>query len=249
MRLLPFVKRLQIVQHYTDPWFPNIFDARGLVYFSALTNVQELGIDELHFCAFTPQAQRYLGHLMSTIRSLALRNPTGTGHQLLYFLGLFPNLDDFKLSYSRAQHPTPAPAPIPQSAPFLRGRLTLTWVTKEGFLRDLSELSGGLRFRYMDLVGVGDTRFLLDTCADTLETLRVYPVYWTGKDVLKRCSPRPFDPPTHRNPKYLTTRPRPVEKQVTSVSRDHRGEPQSVLLRRSNFSQEPVTHDHITRVF
>ena len=180
-RLLPFVKRLQILQNHADHRVPpTIFNAQSLVYFSALTNVQELGIDELDFRGFTPQTRRFFGHFAPTLRSLALRSPRGSDRQLLEFLGLFPNLDDLKLRYGSVQAPTPDPALIPHSAPSLRGRLTLTWVDRVGFLRGLSNISGGLRFRHMDLLKVGGACFLLDTCADTLETLRIHPECWTA---------------------------------------------------------------------
>ena len=193
MQLLPFVKRLQILQYYDYPgtWFrPSLFNAQSLAYFSALTNVQELGIRGLDFRVFTPRAQRYFGHFTPTLRTLALRNPKGTNSQLLYFLGLFPNLDDLKFDHGHLQ-PTSTLAPVPQSAPSLRGRLTLTCAGRVGLLRDLSKLSGGLRFHYMHLFDWGGARFLLDTCADTLETLRVYPVYLTGKGHSQVFQPSP----------------------------------------------------------
>ena len=182
MRLLRFVKRLRILQYHPEPWFqPTAFNARSLAHFTALTNVQELGVDEFDLHAFTPRTQLYFGHFTPRLRSLALRRPKGAHHQLLYFLGLFPNLDDFKLIYDRTQELTPGLAPVPRSSLSLRGRLTLRWLGGEAFLRDLSQLSGGLRFRYMDLLGVGGARLLLDTCAETLQTLRTYPVCWTGE--------------------------------------------------------------------
>jgi len=117
MRLLPLVKRLQVVQRYDDPWFPpTIPNAQTLVYFSALTL----------------QVQQYFGHFAPALRSLALRRPDGTHSQLLCLLGLFPNLDDFKLIRCGAQL-EPDSAPISQSAPPLRGRLTLEWFYGEGF--------------------------------------------------------------------------------------------------------------------
>ena len=195
MQLLPFVKRLQILQSfiYPDTWFrPALFNAQSLAHFSALTNVQDLGIDDLDFRVFTPRTQQYFGHFTPTLRSLALRNPKGTSSQLLYFLGLFPNLDDFKLDRGDLQESTSTSEPVPQSAPSLRGRLTLTGVDLEGFLKDLSKVSGGLRFRYMDLLVVGGVRFLLDTCADTLETLRIYPVYWPGEGHSQVFQPLPI---------------------------------------------------------
>ena len=118
MRLLPFVKRLRILQRYgyADPWFlPTIFNAQSLFYFSAFTNVQELVVDELDLRAFIPQAQLYFGQFTPTLRSLTLRTPKSDRRQLLYFLGLFPNLDDLKLIYTHTWTFIPDPAPAPQS--------------------------------------------------------------------------------------------------------------------------------------
>ena len=176
MRLLLFVKRLRIM--HCGHLSPEIFNAQALVYFSALTNVQELGFDELDLQLFNPQAQLYLGQFMPRLRYLALRKPRGSYRQLLYLLGLFPNLDDLKLTHDRCFRLPDPPVPAPQSTPLLRGRLTLTWFHGLEFLRDLSELCGGLRFHYIDLVGIGCSRLLLDTCAETLETLRVHPTQW-----------------------------------------------------------------------
>jgi len=176
MRLLPFVKRL---------WIRNcseVFGAQGLAYFSALTNVQELGLRGIDLRRFVPQAQLYLRHFMPRLRSLALSWPKGPYRLLLYLLGLFPNLDDLQLFDNlRWESALPDPVPVPHSAPSLRGRLMLMWFAGEDFLRDLSGLSGGLRFRYTDLLGVEGTRFLLGSAAETLETLRIHPTRWTGR--------------------------------------------------------------------
>jgi len=192
MRFLPFVKQLRILQRYgyADPWFlPTLFDSQSLVYFSALTNVQELVVDELDLRAFTPQAQLYFGQFTPTLRSLTLRTPRGNHNQLLYFLGLFQNLDDLKLIYTHAWVLEPDPAPVPQSPLSLEGRLTLKGFNGEVLMRSLSRLSGGLRFRYMDLLDVGGARSLLEACADTLEALRVHPVGWTGRGYSQEFSP------------------------------------------------------------
>ena len=186
MRLLPFVRRLWISHCYVHPSLPpEIFNARCLYYFSALTNIQELGLDSLDLHLFIPQAELYFGPFMPRLRSLALMSPSGHNHLILYLLGLFPNLDNFKLvnnQVNQSWEPTLAgPAPVPHSAPLMRGRLTLTWFSGEDFLRDLSKSSGGLRFRYMDLLGVDGSRFLLGICAETLETLRIHPMRSVGK--------------------------------------------------------------------
>jgi hypothetical protein len=45
---------------------------------------------------------------------------------------------------------------------------------------------GGLRFRSMDLFRVKCVRLLLDACAETLETLRLYPTDLYGESLFKR---------------------------------------------------------------
>jgi len=203
MQLLPFVKRLRIIQA-SGPLGPRrllkMFNTKALAHFSALSNVRELGIDDLDLDTFTPQALLCLNHFASSLRSLALRTPRGSHQQLLHFLGLFPNIDDLKLIYYYVSESSPSdPALVPQSAPSLRGRLRLISFDGEVFLRALSELSGGLRFRYVELLYAKGARFLLNTCANTLEALRIY----TGARI-RRCSlfilmgPRLSDPITHR---------------------------------------------------
>ena len=184
MGLLQLVKRLRI-QEYDRP---TILSDRSLVYFSAFTNVRELLIEELDLRVFTSRMKLCFGHLAPTLRSLTLRTPRGAHYQLLYFLGLFPNLDDFRLIRDRTGEATADPGLVPQSTPPLRGQLTLTWFDGEDFLRGLFKLSGGLRFRSMDLHEAEGARFLLGACAKTLETLRVYPVWGTSKWYSERSS-------------------------------------------------------------
>ena len=183
MRLLPFVERLRIGHCYANPGLPtDIFNARCLAYFSALANIQELGFDRLDLRLFIPQAQPYLGPFMPRLRSLVLVRPDGPSHLPLYLLGLFPNVDDLKLINNHDSKPAlPGPVPVLQLSPLLRGRLTLTWFRGEDFFRSLSELSGGLRFRYVDFLGAEGSHFLLGACGKTLETLRIRPMRWPGK--------------------------------------------------------------------
>lgn len=203
MWLLPLVRQLRFMNRYTNPpLLPEIFNAKSLVYFSALTNVQELGFYQLDLPSFIPQAKQYLEPFMPRLRSLALMRPEGPHHLLLHLIALFPNLDDFRLVSSRVS--PRGLVPIPQSAPLLRGRLTLMWPQGEEFLRDLSELSGGLQFQHMDLFEAGCSRFLLGACAKTLETLRIHPTRWIGRGGNLDYH-RLSDPPTYRSSRITTT--------------------------------------------
>ena len=178
--LLPLVKqfRIRLGGPGSNEFAPEQFDRRTLSYFSALTNLQELGIDYLQVSSFMPNIQQCFGHFSPTLRFLALKEPRGSCRQILYFIGLFPNLQDLKLHYAipmdEQESPTDATL-VPLSVPPLRGQLTLTCFTREKLVKEMISLFGGLHFRQMDLFGVKCVRLLLDACAETLETLRLYP--------------------------------------------------------------------------
>lgn len=175
--LLPLVKRFRI-RRERSVFGPEHLNRSTLRYFSALTNLQELGIDGLQISSFMPNIRRCFGHFSPTLRFLALRKPRGSCRQLLYFIGLFPNLQDLKICYAlpREERENKADADlVPLSVPPLDGRLTLTCFTREKFVREMISFFGGLRFRHMDLFMVWGVRHLLDACASTLEVLRLYP--------------------------------------------------------------------------
>ena len=188
--LLPLVKRFRIRLYDDSPKLtPERLCGRTLRYFSALTNLQELGMDYFDICIFMPNIQQYFGHLAPTLRLLALKDPKGSWRQILYFIGLFPNLQDFKLLYSmprNGQDGTADPDLVPLSVPPLQGWLTLGYLVGDGLVKDMISLFGGLRFRSMDLLGVECVRLLLDACGETLETLRLYPTDMYGEDFLAR---------------------------------------------------------------
>jgi len=187
--LLPFVKRFRIRMGINDEFTPGWLGIRTLRYFSALTNLQELGIDHLLVYKFMPNIKQFFGHFSPTLRSLALKEPKGSSRQILYFIGLFPNLQDLKLHYhlpKDEEESTTDATLVPLSIPPLRGRLTLTCFTREKLVRDMIALFGGLRFSRMDVFRVKCVQLLLDACAETLETLRLYPTDKYGEGFLDR---------------------------------------------------------------
>jgi len=181
MDLLTFVKKLWIRTPSFEPWLlPKKFDRQSLRHFSALTNVQQLRIERFDLSKFMPGIERYFGHFAPTLRSISLTISSGTQLQLLFFLGLFPNLDDIEIEYYPTTNSESTPNPgselaVPFSIPSLGGQLKLTHFTSETTARDMITLFGGLRFQYMDLFSVEGSRLLLDACSDTLQTVRVYP--------------------------------------------------------------------------
>ena len=192
--LLPLVKRLRIRQRgYLSEigtgLTPGRLCRRTFHRLSALTNLRELGIDDLEVSRFMPRIRRCFGCFSPTLRFLTLRDPRGSCRQILYFIGLFPNLQDLKLHYIRLtdeQESTVDATLVPLSIPPLRGWLTLTCFTRVNLIEDIIALFGGLRFRHMDLFRVKCMRLLLDACAETLETLRLYPTDSYGEIFLKK---------------------------------------------------------------
>jgi len=188
--LLPLVKRFSIrLQFYRPPEFtPKWLSGCTLRYFSALTNLQELGIDKMQVSRFMPNIQRCFGHLAPTLRFLALREPRGSCRQILCFIGLFPNLQDLKLCYpspTEEREGTIDVDLVPLSVPPLRGRLTLICFTRKKLVKDMIALFGGLRFHYMHLFRVKCVRLLLDACTETLEPLQLYPADPYGRAFLE----------------------------------------------------------------
>ena len=188
--LLPLVKKFHVPCQLPDSYFngftPQLFNYFILYQFTALTNVQELGIDYLDLPKFMPRIRRYFGHFLPTVRSLALRAPKGSRRQIIYFIGLFQQLEDLKLIYyldDSQDEPVDDLTLIPLSTPPLRGRLTMISFMRVELLKDMIDLFGGVRFRHMDLCNVAGMRLLLDTCAKTLETLRLYPSDPRGEGV------------------------------------------------------------------
>jgi hypothetical protein len=179
LHLLPFIKRFSIV--FTDS---NGFTRRrfgngpSLCCFSALENLQELRIDHLSLSSFMPYIKEYFGHF-PILRSLTLDKPKASCRQLLYFIGLFPYLQDLKLLYFRPtkeDRTTDKSALVPPSIPPLGGWLTLVFYKGEEFVNEMIALYGKLPFRCVNLSRVECTQRVLDGCAGTLETLQLRPV-------------------------------------------------------------------------
>ena len=160
---------------------PKWLNPSTLRHFSALTNVQELAIDNLDTPRFIPEIHRYFGHFSSTVRSLTLKAPKGSHRQVIFFIGLFQYLEDLTLFNGTTE--VDNFTLVPPFIPPLRGRLSLIYPRSEvGPLRDMIDLFGGIRFRSMELFAVPGTQLLLGACEKTLETLRLDPTDYYGKE-------------------------------------------------------------------
>lgn len=178
--LLRFVKQLRFEKsgEHRDPWVtPDVLSSRSMQHLRALVDLQDLTIADLDLSKFSEGAGPYFGHFAPTLRSVALGYPRGTRRQLLAFLKLFPKLDDISISYyhaGTAAHEALDPRLVPIGGG-LRGRLILKGFSDEGLLRDIIVAFGGMRFTSINLQDARWARLILNSCADTLETVRIHP--------------------------------------------------------------------------
>ena len=177
--LMPFVREIRVKQGKgSSSWLvPQAFSHLDLRHFSAFANVHTLKIQNMEVYRFIPDIERYFEHFSPTLRSITLYNPCCTSRQLSYFLSIFSNLDDINISHATVVPNTIVPYTelVPFSTPKLQGSLTLymfQWIDTWTRLR---ASSGSLRFRHMDIRrSLSCERVLFESCAKTLETLRLY---------------------------------------------------------------------------
>jgi hypothetical protein len=144
----------------------------------SIFRANQLELGNLDIPSFMPEIQRYFKHFFPTVRSLTLMEPIGTCREIIYFIGQFQHLEDLGfIEYtdgSCKRKPAGDMTLVPPFAPPLRGRLVWRRFRVAGLLKDMIHLFGGIRFRYMDIFDVEETRLLLEACARTLETMLLY---------------------------------------------------------------------------
>ena len=145
--LLPMVKTFWASEGDSDraKFSLKLLSCCILRQFSALTNVQQLRIDNLDIPSFGPGIRRYFEHFSPVVQYLALGEPRGSRRQITYFIGLFQHLQDLKLVYDRTrfqEEPADDLTLIPPFVPPLRGRLIMRDFTRVGLFKDMIELFG-----------------------------------------------------------------------------------------------------------
>jgi len=96
---------------------------------------------------------------------------------------MFQYLEDLRLLSCVPDHFESDPTLVPLLTPLFGGRLRVMRFTRASLLKDMVDLFEGIRFHYMDLFNVNGMGLLMDACAETLETLRVYPTDPRGEQL------------------------------------------------------------------
>jgi hypothetical protein len=179
----PFVRRLFITADRHQYFSPKVFCSSTQQEFSTLTNVQEFSIQYLNIPSFIPEIQQYFGQFSQTLRSLTLQITKGSERQIVFFIRLFPHLEDLGLYPGGACSPE-EPGDRTLVPPFvlpLRGRFKASFYWGDSLAKAMADLFGGVQFSHMDLMGMCGAQRLLYACADTLETFHLYATTLRGE--------------------------------------------------------------------
>lgn len=176
--LAPPVKEIRVKQ---EPRGGPLFVCQVFAHcdFPSFANVHTLKLQELDVIFLCKQRiENQLKRFPPTLRSVVMTNPRCTPRHLSHFLPLFPNLDDVEIRNSYTHVPNlniDDTELVPFSGPKLGGRLVLFnfgWV--ETWAHLISSC-GNPWFRHLDIrMSVSCAPVLLETCAETLETLRLH---------------------------------------------------------------------------
>ena len=103
-------------------------------------NVQELQLVHFNISICMPYIQECFGHFAPAVQKLDLLTPKGSCCQIVYFIGLFPNLQDLTLRYP--MHPEEEGGVldstlIPHFKPPLHGSFTLSGNEGEALVREM----------------------------------------------------------------------------------------------------------------
>lgn len=180
---LSFVKKLCIIFYYPDRdmwgFCSDMLSPCSAPKFSAFTNLPKLGIDDLIFFKSVQSLRRCFDHFSPTLRSLSLRNPSGSNRLAIYFIGLFQHLEDLTLIFDPEkeccdfERLTGDLTPAPLFFPPLRGRFVMMY-SKSSLPKDMIRLLEGIQFRSVEVFCACGVGLLSDACTETLKTLRLY---------------------------------------------------------------------------
>ena len=174
---LPFDKSVRISSRPQNALFPRLPNSNIIRGYPALNNIQFLEIHELDIPRLTRNIRRNFSHFLPKVRSLSLMAPKGSCQQIIFFIGLFRNLENIFLSepdIPGGELPDD-PKLIPPFIPPLRGRLTARSIASAGLFKDMIHSFGRIQFHRFDLYDVPETQLLLDACVNTLKGLHLYP--------------------------------------------------------------------------
>lgn len=157
---------------------------KAMTRLNAFTYLQELDLKYLDVGELGLGLHEHCGILKSTIRTLALRYPTGSIKRIVYFISLFSQLENLTVDSINKVAADDSQVPVIENSPPLTGRLMLSGISDQEFICDLVSMPKGIRFRTVDLRFCREVQEIIDGCAGTMERL-----IWYSSDFLGAYNP------------------------------------------------------------
>lgn len=195
------VRFLDLSQNDEFKWI--VPDSLAGIYndFTSFHNVESLALTGLDLTLFDEHSlTRFFGHLSENLTSLSVKAMTVHPDALLFFVCMFPKLDDLKLDYLMMGKAT-IPFRQPSVTPRFRGKLALSSIKSNGTSMIASFMDPPLPMAFKD-VSVVDCRFetpkplkdLFVACQETMKKIKVSKIF-LGKSTLSGPShPYPVSP-------------------------------------------------------
>ena len=155
-----------------------------LTDFTSFHNVQSLTLTNLDLTLFDEQSlTKSFGHLSGCLTSLSVKGLTSHPDALLFFVCMFPKLDNLKLDHVTAGTPS-IPYQIPTVTPTFRGRFALSNIKSDGTFLLAPFVDPPLPMAFEDVSVVG-CRFespkplkdLFTACQETMKKIHVSKIF------------------------------------------------------------------------
>jgi len=163
--------------------------------FSAFRNVESLSLTNLDLTLFDEHSlTHFFGHFSETLTSLSVKGLTVHPDALLFFLCMFPKLDDLKLDHLAMGKAT-VPFRQPTVTPRFRGKLVLSNIKSNGTSLLAPFLDPPIPLAFED-VCVMDSRFenpqplkdLFAACQETMKKIKVSKIFLGKSSLLSLVS-------------------------------------------------------------
>ena len=176
MGVIGLVQRMAVTRkiHQADFLVP-----KALKRLNAFTSLQELDLRYLDVGELVLRLHKRCDTLRSTVRTLALHYPTGSTKRIVSFVSLFSNLENLAVDGINRVDTYDSQVPTIECSPPLTGRLRLSGIPDQDFIRELASMQRGVKFRTVDLRFCREVQEIIDACSGTMERLT-----WHSSDFL-----------------------------------------------------------------
>lgn len=153
---------------------------KALTRLNTFTQLQELDLRYLDVGELVLGLHQRCDTFRSTVRTLALRYPTGSVKRILCFISLFSKLENLTVDSINKVDTYDSQVPVIECPPSLTGRLSLSGISDQEFICYLTSMQKGVRFRTVDLRFCHEVQEIIDCCAGTMERLIWHPSDFLG---------------------------------------------------------------------